>query len=276
MMLAYSTNAYRKWPVLEAVDRVAALGYRGIELMADRPHLWPPDVSEEQVAAVRRRLDDRGLSIANINAFMMTAVESFLRPSWIESDAAYRQLRVQHTIDSLHLAAQLGAPCITTEPGGPLERGMSRDAALDLFVAGLGEALRHAEDLGVLLLVEPEPDLLIENCDQFVELTQRVTSPMFGLNFDIGHFYCVREDLPAAVRRMQPWTRHYHVEDIPADRRHHHLIPGRGAIDFAPVIEAIRDTGYAGWITVELYPYLDDPDQAGREARAFLTPLLPA
>jgi sugar phosphate isomerase/epimerase len=73
---------------------------------------------------------------------------------------------------------------------------------------------------------------------------------------------------------MQPHTRHYHLEDIASTRVHQHLVPGRGAINFPATITAIRDTGYNGWLTVELYPYIDDPDAAASEAKGFLNPLL--
>ena len=49
------------------------------------------------------------------------------------------------------------------------------------------------------------------------------------------------------------------------------LVPGHGAIDFAATLRAIEATGYDGWLTVELYPYLDSPDHAAREAREYLT-----
>ncbi len=84
------------------------------------------------------------------------------------------------------------------------------------------------------------------------------------------------EDLPAQVARLARHTRHYHFEDIAASRVHHHLIPGLGAIDFAAVVAAIKATGYAGWITVELYPNVDDPDAAARGAMDVLRPLLTA
>ena len=45
-----------------------------------------------------------------------------------------------------------------------------------------------------------------------------------------------------------------------------HLVPGEGAIDFAATLQAVRDIGYQGWITIELYPYIDDPDAAARTA----------
>lgn len=278
MNLAYSANAYLRFPVIEAIGRIAAIGYRGIELMADVPHAWPADVSLELVRAIRTALDRRGLTISNVNAFMMQGAADprhpYWHPSWIEPDAAMRRLRIDHTRAALRMAAALGAPSITTEPGGPLEPGMSREAAMEVFIAGVKELLPLAEDLGVALLVEPEPGLLIENVAQTLELASRIDSSAFGVNFDIGHMYCVSEDLPRAVAALRPWVRHYHIEDIAATRVHAHLVPGDGAIDFRPVMIAIRATGYRGWITVELYPYVDDPDGAGARARRNLAPLL--
>ena len=274
MRLAYSSNAYMKYSIAEAIDRVAALGYKAIELMADVPHAWPADTTNVQVGEIRRRLEAKGLAISNVNAFMMNAVQDFWHPSWIEPDLAFRRKRVKHTIASLEMARRLGAKRITTEPGGPLPPGMSRDAAMEAFVAGLREALKCAEDEGVELLVEPEPGLLIENAAQFLELAEQIESPMFGLNFDVGHFYCVGEPLAETVGRLAKWTRHYHLEDIAATRVHQHLVPGTGAIDFAKTLAAIQSTGYDGWLTVELYPYLDDPDGAGAAAREYLVPML--
>lgn len=275
MNLAYSSNAYRRWPIAEAIERITRIGYHGMELMADAPHAWPLTISDAEVNDIRRRLDARALTLSNINAFMMSAIQDFWHPSWIEPDADFRRLRVQHTLAALRLARKLGAKCITTEPGGPFDGAMSREKALDLFVEGLQEALRYAEDESILLLVEPEPGLLIENAAQFEELAGRMDSPMFGLNFDVGHFYCVGEPLPETIASLSRWTRHYHVEDIAATRVHEHLIPGHGAIDFAAVSMAICATGYNEWITVELYPYLDDPDAAGQEALDYLTRWMP-
>ena len=271
MKWAYSSNAYTRCSVLEAVDRVAALGYDGIELMADVPHLWPASTTDEQITAVRRRLDERGLRISNVNAFMMNAVRDFWHPSWIEPDEALRRRRIEHTIAALKMAKQLGAGCITTEPGGPVEEGMTREEAMGVFVDGLNEALRHAQQQEVRLLVEPEPGLLIERADEFLELAERIDSPMFGLNLDLGHCYCVGEPLPATIERLKGVTRHYHIEDIAASRVHQHLIPGRGAIDFGAALSAIRRSGYRGWITVELYPYVEDPDAAGAAALRHLS-----
>jgi sugar phosphate isomerase/epimerase len=130
-----------------------------------------------------------------------------------------------------------------------------------------------AEHLEVRLLIEPEPDLMIEKFEEYLEFIKRIDSPWVGLNFDIGHAYCVHEDPQDWVTRMQTHTRHYHFEDIAPTRVHRHLIPGHGAIDFEATLRSIASTGYDGFLTVELYPYIDDPDGAASEAYRYMCAL---
>ncbi len=274
LRLAYSTNAYSRFDIEEALARIAALGYQGVELMADAPHLWPADTTPERIDAVGSALDRHGLTISNINAFMMNKIgdprQPFWHPSWIEPDPAYRQVRVDHTKAALTMAGQLGARHITTEPGGPIGRDSTYAEAMDLFVEMLKPVTEHAEREGVALLVEPEPGLLIERFEQYLELRDRIASPLMQLNFDIGHAYCVGQEPAEWIPRLAAHTRHYHLEDIAETRVHHHLVPGTGAIDFAATLAAIAGTDYSGWLTVELYPFVEDPDAAGREAKRFL------
>ena len=278
MRLAFSTNAYLRYPFEEAAERIAALGYEGLEILADVPHAWPAGLLEGPKRAILAAMERHGLAFSNMNAFMMNAVadprQPYWYPSFIEPDPNYRRIRIDHTRRALSLCAELGAPHITTEPGGPIAPGQTRQQAIDQFVEVLKPLAEHAHNEGVLLLIEPEPGLLLETTDQYLEVAERVDSPSIGLNFDVGHAFCVSEDLPKAIARMAPHTRHYHLEDIAATRVHHHLVPGMGVIDFAEVVEAIRRTGYDGWLTVELYPFGDDPDAAAKGAMDVLRPLL--
>jgi sugar phosphate isomerase/epimerase len=271
MKLAFSTNAYLNYSFVDAVARLAAIGYGGVEVMADVPHAWPAYLLPEQKRAIREALARHGLAISNVNAFMMHAIndprQKYWHPSWIEPDRHYRQIRIEHTKRALTLAHELGAACITTEPGGPVEPGASWAAALKLFVEMLKPVAEHAEKEGVLLLVEPEPGLLIETSEQFEEFMRHIDSPAVGLNFDVGHLYCVGVDPASSLKRLARYVRHMHLEDIAATRVHAHLIPGEGAIDFHSVLRAVREIGYNGWVTVELYPYIADPDTAARVAR---------
>jgi sugar phosphate isomerase/epimerase len=274
LKLAFSSNAYLDVPVEEAIARIAGFGYHGIELLADVPHAWPAGLLGVQKDSIRRSLAATGLAISNINAFMMNAIadprQPYWHPGWTDPDRHYRAIRREHTKRALRLAAELGAPAISTEPGGEIQPGQTREQASDIFYEEIMPVLDVAAAVGVTLLIEPEPGLLIEKFGQYLEFAERVNHPALGLNFDIGHAYCVGEDPAEWVPRMKAHTRHYHFEDIAATRVHHHLVPGEGAIDFGSVFKAIATHTPDLWVTVELYPYRDRPDDAARAARAHL------
>ncbi len=132
---------------------------------------------------------------------------------------------------------------------------MTRGVGLHLYREGLAAVETRAKGSGVRILIEPEPDLLIENSGQFVEFYQDLDPEVFGLNFDVGHFFCVREDPSVLVRSMRDVIHHFHLEDIAATRKHHHLMLGEGAIDIPDVLWTIEEIGYSGFVTVELYTY---------------------
>src|SRR5437764_2932519 len=220
MKLAFSTNAYLRFPFEKAARQLAAIGYRGIEIMADVPHAWPAFLPEEHKQTIRDTLKKHNLAISNINAFMMNAIsdarQRYWHPSWIEPDRHYRQIRIDHTKRALTLARELGSACITTEPGGPVEPGASWQSALELFVEMIKPVADHAEKEGVLLLVEPEPGLLVETVDQFLEFMRHIDSPAVAMNFDIGHAYCVGDEPADVIPRAAKYIRHFHLEDIAA------------------------------------------------------------
>lgn len=273
MQLAFSSNAFRKFGLLQAIEILHSIGYQGIEIMADTPHAYPPDMTRHDIEAIKAALVKNGMRVSNINAFMLHAIGDTWRPSWIEKDPQQRQQRIDHTLNCIDLAAELEVATISTEPGGPLA-GMERTRAEALFREGLHAVAERARQKGVRVLIEPEPDLLLESSQQFLDFMPGLDPAVFGLNFDIGHFYCAGEEPSALVPRLLPHTGHFHLEDIAPTRRHHHLLPGHGAIDLKAVLTAIAASGYQGFVTVELYPYEDQPIQAAEQAYAYLTTLL--
>src|SRR4051794_8441234 len=177
MRLAFSTNAFMKFSFEEAAARIAALGYEGLELMADVPHAWPAGLLEGPKRGILAAMEQNRPAFSNVNAFMMNAVNDHRQPYWypsfLEADPGYRRVRIDHTRRAISLCAELGAPHITTEPGGPLEPGQSRDKAVALFVEGLKPLAEHAHRLGVLILIEPEPGLLVETTEQYLDVAEK-------------------------------------------------------------------------------------------------------
>ena len=272
MIFAYSTNAFIKFSLFEAVDRIARLGFQGVEIMCDQPHLYPPDFSENDMDRLKTGIETHSLKVTNLNSFSLYAVGDMYLPSWIEQDPERREIRIQHTLNCLKVADKLSCKNISVPPGGPLE-DMDRDKSLALFHQGLERVIPLAESLDVKVLIEPEPDLLMENTRQFKSFIKDIKSPAVGVNFDIGHFFCAGENPSRSFEELLPWIGHIHIEDIADTRIHNHLIAGNGAIVFPDILKTIEQSGYAGDISLELYPYVDMPDVAGRESRAHLLPL---
>jgi sugar phosphate isomerase/epimerase len=101
-----------------------------------------------------------------------------------------------------------------------------------------------------------------------------IQASIVGINFDIGHFFCAGEDPAVAFEELFAWVGHIHIEDIAPTREHNHLIAGLGAIDFPAVFAAMQRCGYRYDMSLELYPYTDRPEAAGRQSLAHLLPML--
>jgi sugar phosphate isomerase/epimerase len=114
----------------------------------------------------------------------------------------------------------------------------------------------------------------MENTREFKEFIVDVKSPAIGVNFDIGHFFCAGEDPRVAFEELFEWIGHVHLEDIAPDRAHNHLILGHGAIQFVEIFQTMLRLGYQGDVSLELYPYVDAPEEAGRESLNYLSTLL--
>jgi len=272
MIIGYSTNAFVKFSVFEAVEKIGRLGFGGVEIMCDRPHLYPPDYGEEGLTRLKTLIDDQGLKVTNLNSFTLFAIGDTYLPSWIEPQEERREIRIQHTLQCLKVADFFGCKNISVPPGGPVGE-ISREKAMTLFHLGLERVAPLAQELDIKILVEPEPDLLMENTREFKEFIVDVKSPAIGVNFDIGHFFCAGEDPSGAFEELFEWIGHVHLEDIASNRAHNHLVLGHGAIQFQEVFKTMINLGYEGDVSLELYPYVDAPEEAGRESLSYLRTL---
>lgn len=270
MKLAFSTNAFKQNRVDEAVDEIARIGYGAVEIMADVPHADPRAFGREDRARLRAQIAERKLAVSNVNAFTLFACGDTYHPTWIEHDPAKRQLRVEHTLAAIELAADIGCRTVSLQPGGPLiGMGLSTDEAADRYAQGLHQVLPLAKKLNITLGIEPEPGLMIQSAGEYVAFKNRYfrDEPAVRMNCDVGHLFCVGEDPAKVIREMADQVVHVHLEDIGDNRVHQHLTPGRGVIDFSSIFAALREIRYDGWMTVELYPY--ETSAAGVARRAY-------
>ena len=268
--LGFSTNAFKKSSLDDAIDSIASIGYGAVELMADMHHAYPSTFDAHRRRETLKRLHEKRLVVSNINAFTHFVDGDTYHPHWFEPDPRRTQLRVDHTLRCIELAAEFGAPTVSIQPGGPLiTSDLLMENALEIFAENLAKCVQTARRCDVVLAIEPEPGLVIERATEYLRFKDRffAKEEFVGMNCDIGHLFCVGENPADVIRRMPGEVAHLHLEDIGANRVHQHLTPGRGVIDFVDVFRALREVDYAGSATVELYPY--ETTAAGVAALAF-------
>jgi len=284
--LAFSTNAFKRYSLEDSIREIAKVGYSGVEILCDIPHAYAPSFKDDQVRSLKKTLALSNMQISNLNAFTLYAIGDTYHPSWIDDS---REMRIEHTIECIRLAKRIGAKHLSTEPGGPVvaplvpsssqqqEQQQYQDISRfeKIFLDGLTRVTKMAEEEDIKVLIEPEPGLLIENSSQFKNFVTKINNSKYiRLNFDIGHFYCVNEDPAKVVYELSDYIEHFHLADIAHTRIHNHLIPGKGSIDFRSVFDAMDDIGYRGFVTVELYPYQDNPIDAAKEAYSYLCSIM--
>lgn len=269
MKFAFSSNAFTNYSLTNSIIEISKLGYDGVEIMCDVPHAYPPTTDSKAVEEINNVIKQSNLLVSNINAFTLFGIQDTYHPSWIEQDESFRNKRIEHTINSIKLAKKLKAKNISIEPGGPIDNSQNKGGYMKLFADGLRKVLPVAEDQEIKILVEPEPSLLLETSSDFLNFIKDFDSPFLRLNFDIGHFYCVREEPSILVSKLSDYIEHFHIADI-KNRVHQHLILGDGDIDFKSVFKAIHEIDYVGFITVELYPYKNNPIEAAKRSLDYI------
>lgn len=258
--LAFSTNAYVRRDLSDAVADIARCGYGAFELLYDRP--FYPDLDAGPAPC-----DTHGLAVSSVNAntvFALGESEDGFSPSIVEPDETARARRLDIIGNAIALAASLDCDTVAITTGRPPE-GVSRADAEKILDSSIADLLGRTAGTEVHLAIEYEPGLLVGSADSLAALFDRVGHPALGANLDIGHAFVNGEDPAALMHRFKGRIFGCHVEDIKG-RRHYHLVPGNGNIDFGAFFKAAEETGYAGYFTVELYTYPNAPETVARAA----------
>ncbi len=231
-----------------------------------------PRNSRSQIAGELESLD---LAVSNINCncsfgyWKDAPAEPYFEPSLISPNSQHRADRTEMILRTLQFAKDLGAANISITSGRMLG-GMPPEPAARQFAESIRPILDRAEQLNVDVGIECEPGLFLEYVAELREWIDRLGHPRFGANLDIGHSQVIGESIPQAVELLRGRIWNLHVEDIPG-RKHYHLIPGEGTLDWKALGAALKQIHYERFMTVELYTHTANPQEAAEKSFRFLS-----
>jgi len=215
--LSYSTFGLTDLDFLDSISEVDRAGYPGIELSFHRDQFSPFEITDETVAAIKKRLG----TLAVKPACVATASHFFTpsrphEPSLMSPDLAGRKRRINLVKRGIDLARKLDVSLVTFGSGFIRDEHMKNPSInpRELLVDSIEHCLRAVrDDEDITLVIEPEPGMFIETVEQGLSLINEVNSPKFKLHLDICHMYCSEKDYISALGVAAPYTRYLHVSD---------------------------------------------------------------
>jgi len=277
MKLAFSTNAYTRHTLFDALAGIKRAGFSGVEILADAPHAYPDIIDARFTAKVVDELERLELTVSNVNAncsfgyWRHAPPEPYFEPSLISPDATLRADRQRLIAKTLDFAAAIGARNISIT-SGRLLGGMPPAKAAAQFAESMKPLLDQAESLAIDVGIECEPGLYVEYVTELKHWCDQRGSKRLGANLDIGHSVVIGESIAEVVSLMKGRTWNLHVEDLPG-RKHYHLVPGDGNFPWQDLKSALQLTGYDRFATVELYTQWQAPQDAAERSYRFLSNL---
>lgn len=245
--LALCTIAFRERLVEDVLDLASGLGFEGVELWGREPHV--SEVYDYNRARLCRRMcEERGLEIAALGSYLRFA------PTKKNSDSV-------SLLDTLRTAHTLRAPIVRVW-ASDVPSAEADEALWARVVAEAKEAARRSRRLGLILAAEMHDDTLCDTAHSARRLVEEVACDNFRLNYQVA----TRQDGEDPLERLKivcDYVVHVHAQNfsqlLTEDGEGLKRAPLRdGLVDYAALVEALRQKGYNGWISVEFAPVEGD------------------
>jgi inosose dehydratase len=262
-------------PYTTVLDEIQAAGYVGTELGDGFPR---------EPAALRRALDERGLAMPS---------------AWC--GLRFEESDLEHARRLCGLLAEVGATFINLAHQGTPERrawaGRAADPACprldavgwDHLAEHVSQAAEIARAHGLQAAFHPHAGTWIETRADLHDLLSRTDAGVVKLCWDVGHALYAGIDPVEVVRGCAERIAYLHLKDVDGNvlgslvreragfedgiRRRVFTELGRGELDLAGLLEALRAIGYTGWLMVEQDSTWLEPAESARASRAALRAL---
>ncbi len=271
----------------ECIQRVAGLGFDGVEIMGKRPHLSPLDCSVEDCSRLGERARQCGIEVSAVAAYTdFTGGMNAAEVPFLEMQIAY--------IEALAVRARaLGTRLIRVfssyeRDDVPFAQQWQRT------VTGIRECADRAREHGVTIGIQNHHDIGVAT-KTLLELIGQVGRENVIPMFDCWSAYLRGEDPAAGVCQVAPRMQFTTVADyitLPRSRYRPDLINyweqsppfvlavpmGSGELPYASFFNALRECGFDGWVSYEMCsPVREGGEQAvlDRYARAFIDYMKP-
>jgi sugar phosphate isomerase/epimerase len=208
------------------------------------------DVTSRERQGIREAAARAGIGIAGIHWVLVKPEGLYVN----HPDRGLRERTAQYFCDLVDFCADLGGKVMVV--GSPKQRnvlpGVSREQAWDWAIAAFRNAVRQAEERGVTICFEPLAPAetnFINTAAEALQFVGQLASPRFKIILDVKAMCSEAKPIPQIIRESWPHFAHFHANDRNLKG------PGFGDVDFKPIAAALKEVGYEGFVSVEVFNF---------------------
>ncbi len=261
MKFAICNETFLDWPFERACDFAAECGYTGIEIAPFTLASDAAEITAAQRAEVVRQAKAAGLEVVGLHWLLAKTTGYYLTTP----DNEVRRRTSDYIKTLARLCRDVGGSRMIF--GSPQQRnilpGVAPEQALDFAAEVVQEALSVLDETGVTLCMEPlapaEGNFLNTAADA-VKLIGKIDHPNCRLILDCKAMSSEAVPIPGLIRRHIGLLEHFHANDPNKQG------PGFGELDFVPILAALEEVGYQGWVSVEVFDYSPGIERLAKES----------
>jgi sugar phosphate isomerase/epimerase len=261
MKFAICNETFLDWPFDRAFDFAAQCGYSGIEIAPFTLASDATEITATQRADVVRQAKASGLEVVGLHWLLAKTNGYYLTTP----DAEVRRRTSRYVQELARLCRDVGGSRMIF--GSPLQRnilpGVTPEQAMGYAEEVVAESLPVLESTGVTLCMEPLAPAegnFLNTADDAVRLIQKIDHPNCRLILDCKAMSSEAVPIPELVRRHIGVLEHFHANDPNKQG------PGFGELDFVPILAALEEVNYRGWVSVEVFDYSPGIERLAKES----------
>ena len=266
MKLGICSEIFQDWnDTARTMNFARECGYDGIEIAPFTFAPYVTDIDARTRAEIVNRAAEAGVDVLGIHWVFVGPDGVYLT----HPDKAVRDVTTQYLIDLAHFCGDIGGRVMIF--GSPKQRnvmeGVTYDAAFDHARGVFEGALPAFEARGVTICMEPLTHMETNFCQsaaETVRLIDAVNHPNFRLILDTKAMAFEDDDRPTLIKRYASYLAHYHANDENLEG------PGFGAIDFAPIFQALQEIDYQNYVSVEVFKFDPGPETIAKKSIEYM------